>query len=294
MAAHKKRVKTAVLPVAGLGTRMLPATKAVPKEMLPVLGKPMIQYALEECQASGIEKIIFITRPGKNAIRAHFERDAWLEKTLTKRGRSEEAKQIRTLSRLAELRFVIQREPLGLGHAVLRAKQAVGAEPFAVLLSDVFLLGSRPGIGQLIEIFMEHRAPVVAVEHVGQERVGQCGILDADALGGEERLFRIRKVVEKPGPESAPSDLGIMGRYVLGPEIFECLEQTPRGIGDELQLSDALSLLARKGELLAYVCEGNTIDAGDRSGLFHLAVELALRDRELASWLRRRVEAPPS
>jgi UTP-glucose-1-phosphate uridylyltransferase len=156
-----------------------------------------------------------------------------------------------------------------------------------------FLFGPRPGIGQFIEVFTECRAPVEAVKHVGQERVGQCGIVDGEPLTGQDRLFRVRKIVEKPKPKAAPWDLGIMWRYVLGPEILECLERTPKGIGGEVQLSDALSLRAREGEQLAYISEGNTIDASDTSGLFQLAVELALRDRELAGWLRRRLKAPP-
>jgi UTP--glucose-1-phosphate uridylyltransferase len=291
MIVEKRRVRKAVLPVAGLGTRLLPPTKAVPKEMLPVLGKPMIQYAVEECRASGIEEIIFVTAAGKDAIRAHFERDEPLEKLLARRGRKEEAEQVRELSKLAELRFVVQEQPLGLGHAVLCAKQAVGLEPFAVLLSDVFLLGPRPTTQQLMEVYAERGMPVVAVEHVARERVSQCGIVDAEPLAGQGRLLRVRNIIEKPKPEAAPSDLGIAGRYVLGPEIFDCLERTPRGTGGEVQLSDALSILSREGGLLAYICEGKSIDAGDREGLFKLAVELALRDRELGGWLRRRLES---
>lgn len=290
----KSTVRIAVLPVAGFGTRMLPATKAVPKEMLPILGKPMIQYAVEECRAAGIEEIIFVTSPGKSAIEAHFTRDPALEKLLERRGQKEAAHGIRELSTFARMRFVEQSEPLGLGHAVLCARSLVGREPFAVLLPDVFLLGPRPALRELVDAFAETGASVVTVERVGRERISQCGIVAVDATASGEKLYRVRDLVEKPNTAEAPSDLGIMGRYVLVPEVFECLESTEPGSGNEIQLTDALGILARQGELQCLLWEGESFDAGDARGFFKLGVEFALRDAELGAWLRRRLGPPHS
>jgi UTP--glucose-1-phosphate uridylyltransferase len=290
---NRKPVRKAVLPVAGLGTRMLPATKAVPKEMLPLLGKPMIQYAVEECRASGIEEVIIVTGPGKSPIEAHFAPDPALEALLDQRGRHEAAEEVRRLSRITRIGFVCQQEPLGLGHAVLCAKSLVGREPFAVLLPDVFLLGPRPATAQLIEARTESGESVVAVESVQPDRISHCGIVGVGQDSARGRLLRVQGVVEKPVPSEAPSNLAIMGRYVLNPEIFDCLERTTPGAGNEIQLTDALAILARDQDLRAFLCEGKAFDAGDRYGFFQLSVELALRDPELGAWLRSRFGLSP-
>lgn len=294
MSGNRNPVRKAVLPAAGLGTRMLPASKAIPKEMLPILNKPMIQYAVEECLASGIEDIIVITSPGKSTIEEHFAADPELESLLDRQGRHDVAEEIRRMSRSVRLNFVPQEQPLGLGHAVLCAKPLVGWEPFAILLPDVFLLGPRPAIAQLIETRADRAASVVAVERIPLERIHQCGIVNIESHSPSERLFRVRGVVEKPIPSTAPSNLGIMGRYVLEPEIFGCLERTKLGAGNEIQLTDALAILAQEGGLRALLCEGKTFDAGDRNGFFQLSVELALRDSELDAWLQHRFATSPA
>lgn len=289
MALNGRPVRKAVLPAAGLGTRMLPATKAVPKEMLPILGKPMIQYTVDECHASGIEEVIIVTRPGKSLIENYFAADAKLEGLLEHKGQHTVAEEIRQLSRSVHVHFVRQAQPRGLGDAVLSAKPLVGREPFAVLLPDVFLLGTRAATAQLIQARAECRGSVVAVEHIPPQLISQCGIVDVDPNSLLGRKFHIRKLVEKPSLQEAPSDLGIMGRYVLEPEIFDCLEHTLPGSGDEVQLTDALTMLAQEGNLWAFVCEAKSFDAGNRNGFFQLSVELAFRDAELSPWLRRRI-----
>jgi UTP--glucose-1-phosphate uridylyltransferase len=287
VAVAKKPVRKAVLPAAGFGTRMLPATKAVPKEMFPLLQKPIVQYAVEECHASGIEEAILVTSQGKAAMEAHFREDPELESLLEQRGRSDLAEQVRSLSRLCRLRYAREDSALGLGHAVLCARALVGEEPFAVLLSDVFIDGPRPGTRQLIEAYRKVQTSIVAVERVPRDRVGQCGIVAVESESADSRFFRVSDVVEKPDPERAPSDLGIVGRYVLEPEIFDRLERAAPGQGGEIQLTDALAEVAREGRLWAFVCDGKSFDAGDRAGLLQLTIELTLRDPELGGWLRR-------
>lgn len=294
MSAERKPVHKAVLPAAGLGTRMLSATKAVPKEMLPLLGKPMIQYAVEECQAAGIEEVIVVTRPGESAIEKYFAADPELEALLERRKQYDLVEAMRCLSRSVKITFVRQDKPKGLGHAVLCAKPSVEREPFAVLLADVFLLGQQPAIGQLLQAREREVGSLVAVERVLAERISQCGIVAVEKNTPSDRLFRVRAVVEKPEPSDAPSDLGIMGRYVLEPEIFDYLARTKPGSGDEVQLTDALAMLAKERGLWAFLCEGESFDAGDRDGFFQLSVELALRDPKLATWLQCRFGVPPA
>ena len=280
-----KKVRKAVLPAAGLGTRFLPATKAQPKEMLPVVDKPLIQYSVEECVASGIENIIIVTGRGKNAIEDHFDSAPELERFLEERGKPELAEQVRRISNMIHFSYVRQKEPLGLGHAVLRAKELVGDEPFAVLLGDVIIDAAVPATRQLIEVYEATGLGAIAVEEVPEEEIHLYGVVDARPTADprwENRLLRIRNLVEKPQPAEAPSRLAVTGRYVLPPEIFDCLERTPPGSGGEIQLTDALRLLAAEKGLWAYIYEGTSYDAGDKLGFLKATVELALKNPEFS------------
>ncbi|MEI8332992.1 MAG: UTP--glucose-1-phosphate uridylyltransferase GalU [Chloroflexota bacterium] len=273
------RVRKAVFPAAGLGTRFLPATKAQPKEMLPLVDKPVIQYAVEEAVAAGIEQVIIITSGTKRAIEDHFDLSLELERVLEERGDIEHLRQIRRISDLAQIAYVRQKEQLGLGHAVLVAKELVGHEPFAVILSDDVVVGDRPCIGQLIDAYHKTHASVVAVTQVPHEETRRYGVIggqptdDPDDRG---RLYRVSSLVEKPAPEDAPSDLAIIGRYVLTPKIFDKLEQTPRGSGGEIQLTDAIQALMQEQEVYGYAFEGTRYDAGTTMGWLRASVELAL------------------
>lgn len=283
------RVRKAVLPAAGLGTRFLPATKAQPKEMLPVVDKPLIQYAVEECLASGIENIIIVTGRGKNAIEDHFDAAPELERFLEEKGKRELAEQVRRISNMIQFSYTRQKEPLGLGHAVLCARELVGDEPFAVLLGDVIIDGTVPATRQLAEAFEATGTGVIAVQEVPREQTRLYGIVDAVAEKNSpwgERLLRIRTLVEKPAPERAPSTLGVTGRYVLPPEIFDCIERTGRGALGEIQLTDALVLLAQEKGLYAVVVEGITYDAGDKLGFLKATVEFGLKNPEFGEAFR--------
>ena len=289
MTTKPKKVRKAVLPAAGLGTRFLPATKAQPKEMLPVVDKPLIQYAVEECLASGIENVIIVTGRGKNAIEDHFDFAPELERFLEEKGKTDLARLVRQISNLTHFSYIRQKEQLGLGHAVLTAKELVGDEPFAVLLGDVIITGAKPATRQLVEVYEETGVGAIAVEEVPREQVHLYGIVStepAPASKWGDRLLRIRNVVEKPKPKDAPSNLGVTGRYLLPPEIFDCLERTPPGRGGEIQLSDALRILAEEQGLWAYVYEGKSYDAGDKLGFLKATVEMALQNAELGSDFR--------
>ncbi len=284
MTETHKKVRKAVLPAAGLGTRFLPATKAQPKEMLPVVDKPLVQYVVEECAASGITHIIIVTGRGKNAIEDHFDYAPELESFLESRGKPELAELVRSIGDMVQFSYTRQKEPLGLGHAVLAAKDLVGNEPFAVLLGDVIIPGPRPATKQLIEVYESLGKGVIAVEEVPHERTGLYGIVDVEgALDTKwgKKLLAIRDLVEKPTPAEAPSDLGVTGRYVLPPEIFDCLERTQPGRGGEIQLTDGLRLLQKEHGLFAYVYEGKSYDAGDKLGFLKATVEIALENPEL-------------
>jgi UTP--glucose-1-phosphate uridylyltransferase len=283
MTGKPKRVRKAVLPVAGLGTRFLPATKAMPKEMLPVVDKPLIQYAVEECIASGIENIIFVTGRRKNAIEDHFDSNPELEQFLEERGKSKQAKTVREIGGGVHFSYTRQSEALGLGHAVLSARELVGDEPFAVLLGDVIMDGKIPATRSLVEIFEATGVGAIAVEEVPRERLHFYGIVDAVAEKKSrwgEQLLRIKDLVEKPEAEKAPSNLGVTGRYVLPPEIFDYLEKTEPGAGGEIQLTDGLRMLARSKRqgLYAWVYDGKTHDAGDKLGFLKATVEIALKN----------------
>jgi len=267
----------------------LPATKAQPKEMLPVVDKPLIQYVVEECVASGIENIIVVTGRGKNAIEDHFDSSPELESFLEEKGKSDLAKLVRDIGQMVHFSYTRQKEPLGLGHAVLVAKELVGNEPFAVLLGDVIIPGPRPATKQLVEIYESTGKGVIAVEEVPRERTSLYGIVDVEQTNGaapKNRTLKILDLVEKPSPAEAPSTLAVTGRYLLPPEIFECLERTKPGRGGEIQLTDALRLLAKERGLLAYVYEGKSYDAGEKLGFLKATVEIGLENEEFGQAFR--------
>jgi UTP--glucose-1-phosphate uridylyltransferase len=285
---HQK-VRKAVLPAAGLGTRFLPATKAQPKEMLTVVDKPQIQYVVEECVASGIEHVIIVTGKGKNSIEDHFDYSPVLERHLEEKGKTKEAEIIRDISDMVQVSYTRQKEPLGLGHAVLVAKDLVGDEPFAVLLGDVLIPGPNPATKQLIEVYEATGTGAIAVEEVPRDKTHLYGIVDGEPAPQPpfgERLLRIRELVEKPKPENAPSNLAITGRYVLPPSIFECLERTKPGAGGEIQLTDGLRLLAKEQGLWALIYEGISYDAGEKLGFLKATVEIALQNKEFGEAFR--------
>jgi UTP--glucose-1-phosphate uridylyltransferase len=296
MTQKPKRVRKAVLPVAGLGTRFLPATKAMPKEMLPVVDKPLIQYAVEECIASGIENIIFVTGRRKNAIEDHFDSNPELEQFLEEHGKPKQAKIVREIGGDVHFSYTRQSEALGLGHAVLTARELVGDEPFAVLLGDVIMDGKIPATRSLMEIYEETGVGAIAVEEVPRERLHFYGVVDAivEKTGRwGDRLLRIKDLVEKPEAEKAPSNLGVTGRYVLPPEIFDYLENTKPGAGGEIQLTDGLRMLAQAKEqgLYAYVYDGKTHDAGDKLGFLKATVEIALKNENFGKEFREYLRA---
>ena len=284
-----KKVRKAVLPAAGLGTRFLPATKAQPKEMLNVVDKPQIQYVVEECVASGIEHIIIVTGRGKSSIEDHFDHSPALEHFLEQKGKKAEAELVRKISDMVQVSYTRQKEPLGLGHAVLVAKDLVGDEPFAVLLGDVLIPGENPATKQLIAVYEATGVGAIAVEEVPKDKTHLYGIVDGEPAPQPpfgNRLLRIKDLVEKPKPENAPSNLAITGRYVLPPAIFGCLERTKPGAGNEIQLTDGMRILAEEQGLWAYIYDGISYDAGDKLGFLKATVELALQNKELSESFR--------
>ncbi len=283
------RVRKAVFPAAGWGTRFLPATKAQPKEMLPLVDKPVIQYAVEEAVASGIEHVIIVTSSQKRAIEDHFDSSLELEQLLEARGDIDKLRQIRAISDLAQISYVRQKEQLGLGHAVLVAKEMVGHEPFAVILSDDVVVGERPCVGQLINAYLQTHSSVVAVTEVPHEETARYGIIDGRPADGglDPRLYKVAGLVEKPDPDVAPSNLAIIGRYVLTPKIFDKLEQTPRGAGGEIQLTDAIQALMQEQDVYGYAFEGERYDAGTTMGWLKASVELAMQRQDIGTEFRR-------
>jgi UTP--glucose-1-phosphate uridylyltransferase len=289
MTSNRKRVRKAVLPVAGLGTRFLPATKAMPKEMLPVVDKPLIQYAVEECIASGIEHVIFVTGRRKNAIEDHFDFAPELESFLESKGKSQQAQMVREISGGLHFSYTRQNEALGLGHAVLTARELVGDEPFAVLLGDVIMDSAVPATRSLIEIYDETGNGAITVQEVEQDELQFYGVIDGEPTKQShwgERLLKVNNLVEKPKTGTAPSNLGVSGRYVLPPDIFDYLETTKPGAGGEIQLTDGLCALAKNGALWAHVHEGKVHDAGDKLGFLKATVEYALRNPSFGSKFR--------
>jgi UTP--glucose-1-phosphate uridylyltransferase len=278
------RVRKAVFPAAGWGTRFLPATKAQPKEMLPLVDKPVIQYAVEEAVAAGIEQVIIVTSSQKRAIEDHFDLSYELEHLLEEKGDIEMLRQIRHITDLAQVSYVRQKEQLGLGHAVLMAKELVGHEPFAVILSDDVVVGERPCIGQLVHAYNETHSSVVAVMEVPNADTERYGVIAGEPVEGglnHGRLHKVTRLVEKPAPADAPSNLAIIGRYILTPKIFDKLESTPRGAGGEIQLTDALEALMEEQAVYGYEFEGTRYDCGTTMGWLKASVELALERPEL-------------
>jgi len=285
----QRKVRKALFPAAGLGTRFLPATKAQPKEMLPLVDKPIIQYGVEEAIASGIRNILIVTGRGKTAIEDHFDVSFELENLLESRGKMELLAQVRSISDMIDVAYIRQKEALGLGHAVLRAHELIGDEPFAVVLADDVIDSETPCLRQLLDVYEYFHAPVLAVMEVPRENISAYGVVDAEAVlynGAKDRVFRINDMVEKPDSENAPSNLAIIGRYILTPEIFDSIQAVPPGAGGEIQLTDALKHLLRRRPIYAYRFEGKRYDAGDRLGFLEATVELALQREDLGEAFR--------
>jgi UTP--glucose-1-phosphate uridylyltransferase len=283
------KVRKAVFPAAGLGTRFLPATKAQPKEMLPLVDKPLIQYGVEEAIHSGIQNIIIVTGRGKSAIEDHFDKSFELEHMLESRNKNELLNAIRGISDMIDVSYVRQKEALGLGHAILRAKELVGPEPFAAVLSDDVIDAEIPCLRQLLDVYEYFGACVVALMEVPKEGISAYGVVDAEPVphnGARDRLFRVHNLVEKPKPEDAPTNLAIIGRYVLTPEIFNSIENTTPGSGGELQLTDGLRYLLRSRPIYGYRFEGTRYDAGDKLGFLKATVEFALKRYDLGDEFR--------
>lgn len=273
------KVRKAVFPAAGLGTRFLPVTKAIPKEMLPLVDKPLIQYCVEEAIASGIEDVIIITGRGKTAIEDHFDTSKELEVLLEGKGKKDLLKMVRDISNLVRFSYTRQKEALGLGHAILCAKDLVGNEPFAVFLGDDIIDSNVPAMGQMVEIYKKYRHSVLAVQRVPKENISSYGVIKGESV--EDRVFRVSDMVEKPRAEEAPSDLAVIGRYILTPDIFEYLENTKPGKGGEIQLTDALRSMALRHPVYALEFEGERYDAGDKLGFLKANVSLALKREDL-------------
>ena len=280
-------IRRAVFPAAGLGTRFLPATKAQPKEMLPLVDKPIIQYAVEEAVNSGLENLVIITGRGKNAIEDHFDVSYELEKILEERGKSDLLKLVRAVSEMVHIAYVRQKEALGLGHAILVARNFVNEEPFAVLLGDDVIVADVPCIRQMMDIYDRYQTSIVALMEVPPEETSRYGIIKARSLPeGDGRLFEVLDMVEKPPQGEAPSNLAIIGRYILTPHIFEALENTERGSGGEIQLTDGLRHMLGTQRILAYKFQGKRYDAGDKLGFLQATVEFALKNDEVGPAFR--------
>ena len=276
------KIRRALFPAAGLGTRFLPATKAQPKEMLPLVDKPIIQYAVEEAVNAGLQNLVIITGRGKNAIEDHFDVSFELERTLEKRGKSDLLSLVRAVSELVHIAYVRQKEALGLGHAILVAHDLMNNEPFAVLLGDDVIISEIPCIRQMMDIYEEHQTSIVALMEVPMEETSRYGIISGRQVPGTDgRLFEVLDMVEKPKVREAPSNLAIIGRYILNPAIFEVLAQTGRGSGGEIQLTDGLRRLLGRERILAYKFRGKRHDAGDKLGFLKATVEFALQNEEL-------------
>jgi UTP--glucose-1-phosphate uridylyltransferase len=274
-----KRLTKAIFPAAGLGTRFLPATKASPKEMLPIVDKPMIQYGVEEAVASGIEEIIIVTGRWKRAIEDHFDIAFELEENLKAKGESSLLKEIKRIANMVTLCYIRQKEALGLGHAILCAKQLIMDEPFAVILGDDIIDSKVPAIKQMSEIYKKYNSPILAIQRVKKEEVHRYGVIKAISVG--DGVYKVLDLVEKPKTKEAPSDLAIIGRYILTPEIFEILERTTPGKNREIQLTDGLKKMLKKKPIYAYEIKGKRYDAGDKLGFLKATVELALKNPEL-------------
>ena len=284
------KVRKAVFPAAGLGTRFLPATKSMPKEMLTLVDKPIIQYGVEEAVHSGIRNIIMVTGRGKSAIEDHFDHSFELEHQLETRHKKDLLKIVRQVSDLIDISYIRQKEALGLGHAVLRAADLVGPEPFATILADDVIDAEAPCVRQLLDIYEFFSAPVLAVMEVPKEAISSYGCIDAEPVshnGSKDKVFRIRDLVEKPKVNEAPSNLAIIGRYILTPDIFESISRVEPGAGGEIQLTDSLRLLLRSRPIYAFKFEGKRYDAGDKLGFLKATVEFALQRHDLGAPFRQ-------
>lgn len=280
-------IRKAVFPAAGFGTRFLPATKASPKEMLPLVDKPLIQYVIEEAVASGIKSVTIVTGRGKNAIEDHFDVSFELESILAERGKAEELELIRNIAQMIDVSYVRQKEALGLGHAIRVARDVVGAEPFAVMLGDDIIAADVPCLRQMTDLFESLQASIVATSEVPEAEISSYGVIQGTAVEGYDgRVFRIENVVEKPPREEAPSNLAIIGRYLLTPEIFDAIDRTTPGRGGEIQITDAIRLLLAEQPVYAYKFEGTRYDAGDKLGFLKATVEFALKRPDLGDAFR--------
>ncbi|OGQ95423.1 MAG: UTP--glucose-1-phosphate uridylyltransferase [Deltaproteobacteria bacterium RIFOXYD12_FULL_57_12] len=283
------RVRKAVIPVAGLGTRFLPATKAIPKEMLTIVDRPTIQYIVEEAVASGIEQIILVTSQGKSAIENHFDYDFQLETFLKAKNKFDLCEEVSHISNLIDIVSVRQKKPLGLGHAIWTTRNVVGNEPFAVLLGDDLVQSHKPCCQQMIDLFDDVQESIVAIQRVSKEQTRNYGIVEGEPAE-RPRTFKVERMVEKPAPGTTNSDMAIIGRYILRPEIFDILDKTTPGHGGEIQLTDALLALSRQRSMFAYEFEGTRFDAGDKLGYLKAIVAFGLRHTVLGGDFRRHLK----
>jgi len=287
-------VRKAVIPAAGMGTRFLPATKSMPKEMLPILDKPVLQFVIEEAVASGIDDILIVTGRGKRAIENHFDFNPELEAFLAAAGKHQLIEQVRDIGERAQIHYIRQKRQLGLGDAIRLGRDHVGDQPFAVLLGDTIIdppAGQKPGLRQLLDAFEARQASLVAVERVPREWVGRYGIVDGEAAPGDGGLVRLRQLVEKPAPAAAPSTLAIAGRYVFTPAIFRCIDETGAGVANEIQLTDAMNLLAQREPMYALAWQAVRYDIGNRVEYARCFIDFALRRPETAEAVRQHLRA---
>ncbi len=273
------KIRKAIIPAAGLGTRFLPATKAMPKEMLPIVDKPTIQYIVEEAVASGIEDIIIVTGKGKRAIEDHFDNSFELEHNLESKGKWDLLSEVRKSSEMADIHYIRQKEPKGLGHAIWCARKFIGNEPFAVLLGDDIVESDQPCLKQMIDVYEQYQSSVVGVKPVPWNEVSRYGIVDGVSI--EERVYQANRLVEKPKEDNAPSNLAIMGRYILTPQIFDLLGEQHEGVNGEIQLTDAISRLVELERVLAYHFKGQRHDVGEKLGFIETTIHYALQHHEL-------------
>ena len=283
------KVRKAVIPAAGLGTRFLPATKSQPKEMLPIVDKPTIQYIIEEAAAAGVEDIIVVTGRNKRSIEDHFDRSIELELELERTGKEQLLQMVKSIPEIANIHFIRQKQPLGLGHAVLTASHFIGDEPFAVLLGDDVVLARKPVLQQMVDVFNEYKTSILGVQEVAPEVVHKYGIVDCKPV--DEDIFKVKDLVEKPARESAPSRIAILGRYILTPSIFSYLETQTPGAGGEIQLTDSLKRLAQDEAMYAYIFKGHRYDVGTKIGFLQANIEFALRNPEITDELKAYLDA---